>query len=256
MQLDVLFTPAEQAAGLLGGRLVVVVDVLRASTTIVEALAAGAREVVPVGEVAEAEAMAGPGVVVGGERGGLRCEGFDLGNSPREYTAEAVRGRRVVLCTTNGTRAIVTASRAGAAEVLVAGFTNLKHVVGVAAAAGRDVTVLCAGQAGGFSLEDATCAGGLVAGLVYRRGDVVRTSDAARAAATLFRAHREELIRLLTVTDHGRHLVDLGLGDDLPVCARLNSRAVVPHLAEGDGLRVLRPHPAGGSPAAPEGPKA
>ncbi len=244
MEIEVLLTPGEHRTAPLAGRLAVVVDVLRASTTIVEALAAGARDVVPVAEVAEALALAGPGVVVGGERGGLKCEGFDLGNSPREYTPAAVRGRRVVLCTTNGTRAIAAAVRGGAAEVLVAGFTNLKHAVGVAAAAGRDVTILCAGREGGFSLEDATCAGGLVAGLAYRCGDVARKSDAAFAAETLFRAHRDDLIRLFTVSGHGRHLVDLGLGDDLPVCARLNSRAVVPHLVEADRRPVLLPHPA------------
>lgn len=253
MQIDVLFTPADHAAAPLTGRLAVVVDVLRASTTIVEALAAGARDVVPVVDVAEALALAGPGVVVGGERGGLRCEGFDLGNSPREYTPAAVRSRRVVLCTTNGTRAIGAAVRGGAAEVLIAAFTNLKHVIGVAAAAGRDVAILCAGREGGFSLEDATCAGGLVAGLAYRRGDVARKSDAAFAAETLFRAHRDDLVRLFTVTAHGRHLVDLGFGDDLPVCARLNTRAIVPQVVDGGGLPVLRPHPAVAAPGSGEG---
>lgn len=250
MWIDVLFTPADHEAARLDGRLAIVIDVLRASTTVVEALAAGASEVVPVVEVSEALAMAGAGVVVAGERGGLRCEGFDLGNSPGEYTPAAVGGRRVVLCTTNGTRAMRAAAGAGAAEVLVGAFTNLKSVVAVAAGDGRDVAILCAGQDGRFALEDATCAGGVVAGLAYRRGDVARKTDAAVAAEALFRSFRDDLIRLFTIAAHGRHLVDVGLGDDLPVCATLSTRALVPRLVwTGEGLQVLRPH--GASPAGP-----
>lgn len=244
MRIDVLFTPAELTAAALGGRTAIVVDVLRASTTIVEALGAGAREVVPVVEVAEAMALGRQGrepVVVGGERGGLRCEGFTLGNSPREYTVEAVAGRRVILCTTNGTRAIVAAAAGGAAEVLVGAFANLKAVVDAAVRAGRDVAVLCAGSEGQFSLEDAACAGGIVGGLGYRLGPAADRTDAAVAAETLFRAHREGLLRLFTSTAHGRRLVDLGFGDDLALAAVLNRHPVVPVLArEASGYPVLR----------------
>jgi 2-phosphosulfolactate phosphatase len=245
VRIEVLFTSADHEAARLDGRLAIVIDVLRASTTIVEALAAGASDVVPVVEVSEALALAGPGVVIGGERGGLTCEGFDLGNSPREYTRETVGGRRVVLCTTNGTRAMRAAVRGAAAEVLVGAFTNLTYVIGVAAEGGRDVAILGAGVEGAFSLEDAACAGGVVAGLAYRRGDIARKSDSAVAAEVLFRSYRDDLIRLFTVATHGRHLVDLGLGNDLPVCAKLNSRALVPHLVgAGDGHHALRPHAA------------
>lgn len=248
--VDVLLTPSDFLPAALAGRTAVVVDVLRASTTIVEALAAGAREVVPVVEVGEARALRGaPGgagrSVVGGERGGLRCEGFDLGNSPAEYTPAAVEGRRVVLCTTNGTRAIAAAAAGGAADVLVGAFTNLKAVVEAAAAGGRDVAVLCAGSEGRFSLEDAACAGGIVGGLVHRLGPDADRTDAAAAAETLFRAHRESLVGLLAATTHGRRLVDLGLGDDLPTAAAINRRPVVPVLtADPGGSPVLRLRPA------------
>jgi 2-phosphosulfolactate phosphatase len=249
MRIDVLFTPAEFESARLEGAAAVVIDVLRASTTIVEALAAGASAVVPVVGVEEARALAGPGTLVGGERGGLRCEGFDLGNSPGEYTAESVGGRRVVLCTSNGTRAIAAAAGAGASPVLVAGFVNLKAAVRAAGAAGRDVVAICAGCEGAFSLEDAACAGGVVAGLAYRQGPLATRSDAAVAAETLFRANREQLVRLLGHTAHGRRLVALGLGDDLAVCAELNRRAVVPRLAaDPGGGRVLVPLSAPGEP--------
>lgn len=238
MRIEVAFTPAEHAMAALEERTAIVVDVLRASTTIVEALAAGASAVVPVAEVAEALALAGPGTVVGGERGGVRVEGFALGNSPREYTAEAVAGRRVVLCTTNGTRALAGAAGRGAARVLVGAFTNLKAVVEAVAADGRDVTVLCAGTEGAFSLEDAACAGAIAAALSYRRGDVAVRTDAAVAAEALFRANRDSLIRLLASGAHGRALVDLGFGGDIEVCAALNRRTVVPGLAAGEGGRV------------------
>lgn len=258
MRIDVLFTPAEFTERALAGCTAVVVDVLRASTTIVEALAAGAREVLAVAEVTEALAIAADGgggresVVVGGERGGLRCEGFDLGNSPREYTPATVGGRRVVLCTTNGTRAVVAAASGGAAEVLVGAFTNLKSVVNAAARGGRDVTVLCAGSEGRFSLEDAVCAGGVAGGLAYRLGPAADRTDAASAAEVLFRAHRESLVRLFTAATHGRRLVDLGLGDDLAAAAALNRHLVVPVLEPADrgGRPVLRPRPAD-TPSAP-----
>jgi 2-phosphosulfolactate phosphatase len=181
--------------------------------------------------------------VVGGERGGLPCEGFDLGNSPSEYTTATVSGRRVVLCTTNGTRAIAAAVAGGATETLVGGFANLKAVVVAAAAAGRDVAVLCAGSEGAFSLEDAVCAGGIVGGLAYRRGDADR-SDAAAAAETLFRVHRDGLLRMLGQAAHGRRLVELGLGDDLPVSAALNRRDLVPVVTEVAGRPALVARPA------------
>ncbi len=241
MRIEVLFTPAEFTAPALGGTTAIVVDVLRASTTIVEALAAGAREVLPVREVHEALARVGDGAVVGGERGGVRCEGFALGNSPREYTPEAVAGRRVVLCTTNGTQAIVAAGKGGAAQVLVGAFTNLKAVVDAAAAARRDVAVLCAGSEGRFSLEDAACAGAIAGGLAYRLGPDADRADSAVAAETLFRAHRESLVRFFAAAAHGRRLVDLGFGDDLAAAAALNQRGVVPALAkEAGGQPVIR----------------
>ena len=159
-------TPAEFSDAPLPGRVALAVDVLRATTASVAACDAGCRRLVPVPDAEAAEAMAardGTDTVLAGERGGEALAGFDLGNSPAEFTADRVGGRTVVLTTTNGTAAMLTAARAAAAGL--AALTNVTAAARWALEQGRDVTILCAGDNGAFSLEDTVCAGLLVARL-------------------------------------------------------------------------------------------
>ncbi|MBI3078452.1 MAG: 2-phosphosulfolactate phosphatase [Deltaproteobacteria bacterium] len=244
MEADVLLVPAPPDPERLIGRLVIVMDILRATTTIVTALMRGARAVIPVVEVEEGRAVAArlpPGtVLLGGERGSLRIDGYDLGNSPREYTAEMVRGRTIVLTTTNGTRMLRTL--AGAAEILVGCYLNLGAVARTAAAGGRDVLVACAGRLGGVSLEDVVGAGAVVAALEEVAAPLSLT-DAARVARELYREYAADVGRSFRDSAHGQELLRLGLAEDLAFCATRDLTQIVPGCVDG----VIRP-------AAPPGP--
>jgi 2-phosphosulfolactate phosphatase len=232
--IDVAFTLEEVAHAELSRAAAVMIDVVRASTTIVTALANGARAVVPVATPAEAAARArawpGGPVLLGGERSGAPPPGFDCGNSPAEYTPERVGGRTVVFTTTNGTRALLAVG--GARRVAVAGFVNAAAVVDWLARQEADALLVCAGELGRFCLEDATCAGLLVERLrAARPGAAV--SDAARAAAVLYGHYRADLGVLLAEAAWARMLAARGRGADLPLCAGLDVFDVVPEVRDG-----------------------
>ncbi len=232
LRVDVHFSPVELEPAALADRTVVVLDVLRATTTIVEALANGAVAVIPTGSTEDAvrlvQSLGRDDALLCGERKGRKIEGFDLGNSPAEYVPERVAGKKLVMNTTNGTRALLVAEEA--AEVLVGAFTNLSAVADTAA--GSDaVTILCAGREGRFALEDAVCAGHLVRALEGRtEGDPVYT-DAARAARALAEVV-EPGRAFLETTAAGRSLLELGMGDDLDLCVELDRHRIVPTMRE------------------------
>src|SRR5262249_50719511 len=182
MQVHVAFMPGEFPELELAGRVALVVDVFRATSMVVAAFGAGCARVIPVASEAAAReraaALAPEPVLLAGERGGDPIEGFDLGNSPLDCTPERVGGRTLVLTTTNGTRAMLKAGEAAAAAL--AALTNVAAAAQWAVNHRRDVTVLCAGEQGRFSLEDTGCAGLLVAGLP-RGSPEGPPPDAARA---------------------------------------------------------------------------
>ena len=235
MRVDVRFTPEEARVGDLGGVTAVVIDVVRATSCIVEAIANGARSVHPAISVEEAVALQaglngrGDRALLCGERGGLRIDGFDLGNSPAEFAAAAVGGRRLVMTTTNGTRAFAAARHAD--RVLTASFFNLSAV----AEAVRDddvVAIVCAGKEGRFSLDDAVCAGHVVRALLDRAAGPVTLADAAVAVRDLAAVHGVSA-GMLAGTAAGRALVEVGLGADLALCARADRHQIVPMMQDG-----------------------
>ncbi|MEO0085514.1 MAG: 2-phosphosulfolactate phosphatase [candidate division WOR-3 bacterium] len=230
MRVDVFATPAGLPA-VIQDSTAVMIDVFRASTTITTALAAGARCVLPVTDVEQAVRLVEPyrsdEAVLGGERDSLRIDGFTLGNSPAEYSRDAVAGRVVVFTTTNGTAALDAI--AGARRVLVGSFLNLAALVATLAGE-TEVAVVCAGNAGRFSLEDFACAGALVARLAPR---TTRLGDGALAARTVWRGLGRSLSRNLLATEHARRLAQLGFGADLELALRIDSIPVVPRLVEG-----------------------
>ena len=234
-------------AGATAGGVAVVIDVLRASTTMITALAHGAAGIVPVADVDEARRLAGelgPRVVLGGERGGLRISGFDLGNSPREYTAERVAGQTVVITTTNGTAAL-HASR-DAAEIVVGAIVNRRAVAEAVRRLAGDqgvVHLVCAGTDGVVSAEDVLAAGAILdAAAADGRDDAL--DDAAREALAFFRrvAARGDVPATLVVefcrSPGGANLVDLGMEADLPAAAAIDSLAVVPRLDRASGSLI------------------
>lgn len=229
MNLDVFLTPGEVAPADTADRLVVVIDVLRATSTIVEAIGAGAKAIYPVGSIEEAIRLANSlgrdEVLLCGERKCLPIEGFDLGNSPAEFTAERVAGKTLVMSTTNGTTAMSLAP--GAARVLIASPLNLSAVVDEIARADADPVLVCSGRERHFGLEDAVFAGQLAMRVMAARPGEWEQNDGARAAITL--AERFSLdAELFASTAAGRGIVAAGLGDDLAFCAQVDRHAVVP----------------------------
>jgi 2-phosphosulfolactate phosphatase len=230
VRVDVVFTPDEAGAAPTG----VVIDVIRATSTICQALAAGYERVFCAAEVEEARAFRdalGAGVL-GGERQAVRIPGFDLGNSPREYLEPV--GQTLILSTTNGTRAIVAAAQR-CERVYIASLLNLSAVVEAAREAGQDVVVVCAGVQGALALDDAYVAGRIVGLLRWER------TDAAEAAARLVSTWggAEEAFR---ASKSGRNLMENApqLEDDIPFCAREGVLDVVPRLvAMRDGAAEI-----------------
>lgn len=232
MRLEVFFGTHQVAAGDTAGRVVAVIDVLRASTSIAAALANGARAVVPFDTsdevVSRAKTFARSEVRLAGEQKMRAIPGFDLGNSPGEFTAEAVGGKTVLICTTNGTRALTAIH--GARDVVVASYVNFTAVLALLRAAlrgGTDVAIVCAGRNRQFSLEDAACTGRYVH-QVTRRLTSVELNDAALAATLIDRKYGDDLTRLFLASAHGRALREAGFDDDLAVCATLDAFGVVP----------------------------
>ncbi|GEA14583.1 MAG: 2-phosphosulfolactate phosphatase [Moorella sp. (in: firmicutes)] len=212
----------------INNKAVIVIDVLRATTTISVALAAGCLEVIPVLTPEEAidmrERLEDERVLLGGERNALKIPGFDLGNSPLEYTPEIVAGKRLIMTTTNGTRAIRRA--AGGRQVFLGAMINAPAVAGLAAAAATDITIICAGTRDRFSLEDFLAAGLLVDRLAGLGEFVLR--DGALTARDYYYCHRDDPSAAMKASFHGRLLADLGLEADVEFCSRVGAIDVVP----------------------------
>jgi len=230
VDLAVALTPAALARDDLADRAVVVIDVLRAGTTIVTALANGARAVIPVAEEGEAgryRATFDRDVsFIGGERDGKPLAGYDAGNSPAEYTEAAVAGRTVVLTTTNGTAALVHAR--GARRVAAGAFVNASALAGFLRQAlddGLGAVILCSGWRGAVSLEDTLCAG-LLVDLVA--GGASGLGDGAQIAYGLYRGAKSDLARALVAAEHTRRLVALGAADDVARCAQIDTTDTLP----------------------------
>ncbi len=235
MDINVLFAPQGLELQKPKGQTVAVVDVLRASTSIAYAYANGAARIIPMVGIEAATALAmklgEEDVLLCGEREGKRIDGFHLGNSPREYTEERVSGKTLLLTTTNGTKAITLCD--AAKEVLVAGLVNVTAVVDYLLKADDGLALVCAGKFGRFSMEDAVCAGMIVARLKDRLGDELHLSDSAGAAEIIYRSNPIDTVSLLRNCEHGKYLGSLGFNEDLAVCADVDALPVVPIVRQG-----------------------
>jgi 2-phosphosulfolactate phosphatase len=240
--LAVHFLPTLVAADEMAGGDVVMIDVLRASTTITHALAAGAVAVIPCREVEEAKKTAAafpPGTaILGGERGGLPIAGFELGNSPAEYTHAAVGDKTVVFTTTNGTLALMQCK--AAAHVFIGSFVNLSAVVNRLTGV-RPIHLLCAGTRGQITREDVLCAGALCERLLETAADAASMNDQARIALDCWhaavphgarppKALAGELSLALHETQGGRNLMAIGLEHDIDTAAEVDRFDIVPRL--------------------------
>ncbi|MDR0787619.1 MAG: 2-phosphosulfolactate phosphatase [Gemmatimonadota bacterium] len=226
-------SPGEIGASALAGRTVVVLDILRATTSIVEALGAGARSVFPVGSIEEAIHLANnfgrAEVLLAGERRCLPIEGFDLGNSPREFTPDRVGGKTIVITTTNGTAAM--SLTVNAERVYIGALSNLSALVEQLVRTGAEPVFLCSGRERHFALEDVTVAGRFAQALMDARPGDWTLNDGARAAGVLAREFGVD-VPMFQLAAGGQGIIEAGLAEDLAVCARVDTRDIIPVLHE------------------------
>lgn len=234
MRVQVLWTNEAVRGRDLAGSAAAVVDCLRATTTVVTAIANGAKDIVPVATVEEARAF-DPAYLRAGEQQIVPIPGFDFGNSPLAVTREAVAGRGIVLVTTNGSKAVRWTADAGAGPVVAFALVNVTATAARLAAAER-LCIVCSGTRGEFALDDACCAGALVERLAARVGErALELDDAAKAARMVYRAGGAAVVPMSRAADHLRAA---GYDDDLAYCVREDILQAVPEW-DGTALRGL-----------------
>ncbi len=234
MNIDIQLLPNQPDLDSIFDKTVVVIDVLRATSVIVHAFSQGVKEVIPVRTVEEAlskfkEFPEGE-VLLGGERDSRMIEGFHLGNSPKEYTYDKIRGKRLILKTTNGTRAFYLVS--SARRVIVGSFLNISAVVEECLRNGSDILIFPAGDEGSFSLEDSVC-GGMLIDLIIKRKERLCLTDSALAALLIYQRFEENLVGALHLSRHGKELIDLGATEDILFCGQTDIINVVPFFCNG-----------------------
>ena len=212
----------------------IVIDVLRATSSMLTALHNGCGAIYPVVSVEDAFDLKNqPGYeesLLCGERKGVRVEGFDLGNSPFEYTAERVNGRSLIWTTTNGTRAMDAAK--GADRVLIASLLNVSATAQAAVAAGTNVDIICAGTNGEPTLEDSICAG-LIAAELLNMNDGFKIDGTVESLIEQATKHQSDLYAMFLLSQHARLLQSIGFEKDLSYCAQLNKLSLIALLNKG-----------------------
>ncbi|MFA6980411.1 MAG: 2-phosphosulfolactate phosphatase [Ignavibacteriaceae bacterium] len=232
MNINVVMSPTNVDELHFSGKITVVVDVLRATTTIVTALINGAKEIVPVGSVEFAmkasSNMFGGQTLICGERNAKKIDGFNLGNSPLEFTNDVIGGKSLVFFTTNGTKAIVKAKYSD--EVIIASFLNISAVAKYLVELNKPFEILCAGKNNSFCLEDTVFAGKLIAEILTQTEDVELT-DSGLASVAIAKTFGKNLKKMFAESEHGKFLIESGFEEDLKYCAKLNVTEDIPVFA-------------------------
>ena len=239
MKVNVLLTSSNLDELSFSGKTTVMIDVLRATSTIVNALYNGAKEIIPVATVEFAVkvsgGMFGGLTLLGGERNTKKIEGFALGNSPLEYSSRLVKDKSIVLYTTNGTKAIVKAKFSK--NLFICSFLNLSAVAEHIILMDTDFEILCAGRNNSFSLEDTVCAGKLISETLKSKKDL-ELSAAAKVSIALNKTFGKNLLNMLSETEHGRLLIENGFEDDIKFCSKLNTINAIPCFS-GNVVKLL-----------------
>jgi 2-phosphosulfolactate phosphatase len=243
LELELYFSGHALNREVTAGWTVIVVDVLRSSATISRALHNGAKAVVPAESVSVAvetvSRLDRSAVLLCGERGGEKIGGFDLGNSPSEYDGGAVKGKTLIMTTTNGTASILRC--VGAKELLVGSFVNFSAVTDYLSGGRDKIAVVCCGEESRFCLEDSLCGGLFVERLEQMLGDDLVLEEGAAAAKRLARDHAHDILGAVRSSRHGRYLDSIGFAEDVTFCATLDSVPVVPALRQGKLVLAEQP---------------
>lgn len=236
-QIDVCFTPELLHLYETENKNVVIIDILRASSSITTALANGIARIKPVADLEKCHALKKQGFIIAGERDGKKADGFDLGNSPFDYMDRSLAGKTIAMTTTNGTMAITKVK--DAAKVIIGSFLNKKAIVDWLIKCQNDILLLCAGWKGRFSLEDTLFAGAVVKDFVEEglQNDFQIDNDAALAAYYLYDAMCDNLPAIVEKSSHAQRLKGLNIQKDIAFCLTFDKYDVVPVL-EGEFLIV------------------
>ncbi len=241
MKINTLFCPSHIEELYFTGKTVVVIDVLRATSTIIAALSNGAKEIIPVSNFEFAMKisgnMFGGQTLLGGERNTKKIDGFNLGNSPLEYNRETVSGKSIIFLTTNGSKAVVKTKFSDTS--VICAFSNLSAVAKYMASLNKDMEIVCSSRSGFFSMEDAVCAGKLAAEIAANV-DGIEPTDSTSAAIQLAKSFGKNIKKMVGSTDHGRLLIENGFEEDLQYCSKLNSTEILPLFLSGS-IKVLQP---------------
>lgn len=233
MNVDLYTIKSELKSVDLNEKIAIVIDVLRASTTICTAISNGCKSVIPVAEVDEAITLAAEFgrsfVILGGERGGKIISGFDLSNSPLEYKTETVKEKRIIFTSTNGSQLFREATKAK--HTIVASFLNIKKICEFIIETNMDISILCAGGEGKFSLEDTVCGGMIINKLLNDYKQPLNLNDGAKMAEILYQHYSQNLLGMLYQASHGKRLISIGQESDLTFCIAVNSVTCIPVLS-------------------------
>jgi len=232
--IEVCFSPELIHLHEVTGKLVVVVDIFRATSTMVASLAHGVTEILTFADLEACRAMQSQGYLIAAERDGLTASGFELGNSPLAYTDGAYAGRKLAMTTTNGTLAIEKSK--GAAEILIGAFPNLQATVTYIQSRDLDVLIHCAGWKGKFNLEDSLYAGALVQALGESHAN---REDGAIAMESLFTQVGGNLASYLSQAAHAKRLQNHGIEGDIDFCLSLNLYDQVVGVSKNGELRIV-----------------
>ena len=232
--IEVCFSPELIHLHEVTGKLVVVVDIFRATSTMVAALAHGVTEILPFSDLEACRVMQSQGYLIAGERNGLTAPGFELGNSPVAFLEGKYAGRKLAMTTTNGTVALEKSK--GAVEILIGAFPNLQATVTYIQSRDLDVLIHCAGWKGRFNLEDSLYAGALVQALGESHSN---REDGALAMGSLFSLEGGNLATYLSQASHAKRLQNHGIDSDIDFCLSLNLCQLVVRVAENGALRLI-----------------
>ena len=233
--IEVCFTPNDYPYFKGRFEIVVVIDVLRATSAICTAIDNGVKSVIPVSSIEEARAYQQNGYIVGAERQGKIVEGFEFGNSPYNYMIPEVKGRDIVLSTTNGTKTINIVKEAPI--VLIGSLLNLDSLVNWISEQGKDTLCICSGWQDNFNLEDTICAGAIVSDLLETR-KFKSNEDSSVAAKYLYLSAKDNYIGFLKASSHRRRLKKLNLNKDIKYCLTPNQLSVIPILSENKIIKM------------------
>ena len=234
-KIEVCFTPALLPIYNISNAIVVVIDIFRATSSICYGLNNGAEAIIPVASVEECKSYESKGYLLAAERDGKVVDGFDFGNSPFAYAEDKVKGKTIVLTTTNGTHAI-DESKKDAYQVIIGSFLNLTAVCDYLKSQDKDVFLLCAGWKNKFNLEDTLFAGAIVYQL---KDESYFLDDASVAADDLYQLAKDDLSAYTSKTSHSERLTKLGIEEDIKFCLNVDITSTIPVLKDGRLIKLF-----------------